>query len=68
MSGYASNLSSHTVVFIFFCEFWDVSSPGFAPNPFCLSSGFGVFFLGPFLVGLVLRLRGGAWLALLLLL
>ena len=24
------------------CEFWDVLCPGFAPNPFCLSSGFGV--------------------------
>ena len=30
------------------CEFWDCLCPGFAPNPFCFSFWFWVFFLGPF--------------------
>ena len=31
-----------------FCEFWDVSSPGFAPNPFCFPFWFWGFFFGSF--------------------
>ena len=30
------------------CEFWDVSSPGFAPNPFCFPFWFWGFFFGSF--------------------
>ena len=28
------------------CEFWDILCPGFAPNPFLCSFGFGVSLLG----------------------
>ena len=34
-----------------FCEFWDFLCPGFAPNPFLCSSGFGVSLLGLFWSG-----------------
>ena len=49
------------------CEFWDVLCPGFAPNPFLYSSGFGVSLLGLFLVwSLVASMEAFAWLLALL--